>query len=89
MVEVIVDQVSDPKVRVAGMYNRATYLSEKRQRFELWAPHVAALVTNAKHPTRHGHRMRDMGLTNCRDKLQDDTTSRNQRYDACMMPARG
>jgi hypothetical protein len=29
---------------VAGIYNRASYLTEKRQALEVWGAHVAALV---------------------------------------------
>jgi hypothetical protein len=32
---------------VAGVYNRASYLVEKRQALELWGSHVSALVSGA------------------------------------------
>jgi integrase len=44
VVEAIVNHISGAKAGVAGVYNRATYLAEKRQALELWGAHVAALV---------------------------------------------
>lgn len=44
VVEAIVNHVSGAKAGVAGIYNRAAYLTEKRQALELWADHLLALV---------------------------------------------
>jgi integrase len=44
VVEAIVNHISGAKAGVAGVYNRASYLAEKRQALELWGAHVAALV---------------------------------------------
>jgi integrase len=41
IVEAIVNHISGAKAGVAGVYNRASYLSEKRQALELWGAHVA------------------------------------------------
>lgn len=44
VVEAIVNHISGAKAGVAGVYNRASYLVEKRQALELWGAHVTALV---------------------------------------------
>ncbi|MFM9850018.1 MAG: tyrosine-type recombinase/integrase [Hyphomicrobiaceae bacterium] len=44
VVESIVNHVSGAKAGVAGVYNRATYLPEKRRALDLWGAHVTALV---------------------------------------------
>jgi hypothetical protein len=44
VVEAIVNHISGVKAGVAGVYNRATYLQEKRRSLDLWAAHVAALI---------------------------------------------
>jgi integrase len=44
VVEAIVNHISGTKAGVAGVYNRASYLVEKRQALELWGAHVTALV---------------------------------------------
>lgn len=44
VVEAIVNHISGAKAGVAGVYNRAAYLTEKRQALELWGAHVAALI---------------------------------------------
>jgi integrase len=44
VVEAIVNHNSGHKAGVAGMYNKALYLSERRQALELWGAHIAALV---------------------------------------------
>ena len=48
VVEAIVNHVSGAKAGVAGVYNRASYLAEKRQALELWGAHVAALVSGGE-----------------------------------------
>lgn len=44
VVEAIVNHISGAKAGVAGVYNRATYLSEKRRALDLWGAHFAALL---------------------------------------------
>jgi integrase len=44
VVEAIVNHISGAKAGVAGVYNRASYLTEKRQALELWGAQVAALI---------------------------------------------
>jgi integrase len=44
VVEAILNHVSGHKAGVAGVYNRATYASEKRQALELWGKRVASLA---------------------------------------------
>ena len=48
VVEAIVNHISGAKAGVAGVYNRAAYLTEKRQALELWSTHVVALVTGSE-----------------------------------------
>jgi integrase len=44
VVEAIVNHISGAKAGIAGVYNRASYLAEKRQALELWGAHIAELV---------------------------------------------
>lgn len=44
IIEAICNHVSGHKGGVAGVYNRATYLAEKRQALETWGAHIAALT---------------------------------------------
>lgn len=44
VVEALVNHVSGHVAGVAGVYNRAAYLDERREALELWAEHVLALV---------------------------------------------
>src|SRR5262249_8600652 len=44
VVEAIVNHVSGHLAGVAGVYNKALYLAERRQALELWAEHVVGLV---------------------------------------------
>ena len=44
VVEAVLNHLSGSRAGVAGIYNRATYLPEKRQALDLWAAHVEALV---------------------------------------------
>jgi integrase len=53
IVEAIVNHISGAKAGVAGVYNRASYLSEKRQALELWGAHVRALVTGGTSKVMH------------------------------------
>jgi integrase len=48
VVEAIVNHVSGAKAGVAGVYNRASYLAEKRQALEVWGEHITALVGGSK-----------------------------------------
>src|SRR5262245_27705301 len=44
VVEAIINHISGGKAGVAGVYNKALYLDERRKALEQWAAHVAALV---------------------------------------------
>ena len=44
IVEACLNHVSGAKAGVAGTYNRAQYLSEKKSALERWAAHIASLV---------------------------------------------
>jgi integrase len=44
VVEAIVNHVSGHLAGVAGVYNKALYLAERRQALELWGAHITALV---------------------------------------------
>ena len=48
VIEAIVNHISGAKAGVAGVYNRATYLAEKRRALEVWGEHVIALVRGSK-----------------------------------------
>jgi integrase len=49
VVEAIVNHISGHLAGVAGVYNKALYLSERRQALELWGSHVMALVEARAH----------------------------------------
>jgi hypothetical protein len=44
VIEAIVNHVSGHKAGVAGIYNKAVYLNERRQALDMWAAQIAALV---------------------------------------------
>jgi integrase len=44
VVEAIVNHVSGHQAGVAGVYNKAAYLSERRRALDLWGQHIATLV---------------------------------------------
>jgi integrase len=44
IIEELLGHVSGHKAGVAGVYNRASYSTEKRQALDMWAAHVEALV---------------------------------------------
>ena len=44
VIEVIVNHVSGHKGGIAGVYNKALHLSERKAALELWAEHVASIV---------------------------------------------
>ena len=44
VVESVVNHVSGFRAGVAGVYNRALYLEERRQALNAWADHVMGLV---------------------------------------------
>jgi integrase len=46
IIEATVNHLSGHKAGVAGIYNRATYATEKRDAMRLWADHVAAIVND-------------------------------------------
>ena len=50
IVESAVNHVSGFRAGVAGIYNRAAYLDERRQAFDAWAAHVLALVAKDGKP---------------------------------------
>src|SRR4029079_1194476 len=47
IVEAALNHVSGAKAGVAGTYNRAKYLPEKKAALERWASHVAGLVNKS------------------------------------------
>lgn len=51
IIEAVINHVSGHKSGVAGIYNRATYLPEKRQALDFWAAHVEALVAGKNEST--------------------------------------
>jgi integrase len=53
VVEAVLNHVSGHKAGVAGVYNKASYNTEKRQALNHWAGHVARLVL--KEPILTGH----------------------------------
>jgi integrase len=44
IIEAVINHVSGHKAGVAGIYNRASYLPERRQALTLWAEHLLAIV---------------------------------------------
>ena len=51
VVEAILNHISSAasgKAGVAGVYNRATYLKEKREALDAWAGYLLALVARAE-----------------------------------------
>jgi hypothetical protein len=44
VVEMLVNHVSGHKAGIAGVYNAAEYLPERRQALDMWGAHIAALV---------------------------------------------
>jgi integrase len=48
IIEALLNHVSGHKAGVAGIYNRASYLPERRQALALWAQHLTALVEGRK-----------------------------------------
>ena len=61
IVEACLNHVSGHKAGVAGVYNRATCLSEKRRALDLWGAHLFALLTgcpsNVVTLTSHGRQV--------------------------------
>ena len=45
IVEAAVNHIGSAKLGIAGRYNHASYLSEKKQLLALWGAHVVGLVT--------------------------------------------
>ncbi len=43
VIEAVLNHVSGHKAGVAGVYNRATYTSEKQQALRMWDEHIQAL----------------------------------------------
>jgi integrase len=48
IIEAMVNHISGHKAGVAGIYNRATYLAEKRQAFDIWGQYVKDLLAGRK-----------------------------------------
>jgi integrase len=48
VIEATINHISGHKSGVAGIYNKATYLPERRQALALWAEHVLAVVDGRK-----------------------------------------
>jgi hypothetical protein len=48
VVEMLVNHVSGHKAGVAGIYNPAAYLIERRRALDKWGAHIAALVAGEK-----------------------------------------
>jgi integrase len=44
VIEATINHISGHKGGVAGIYNKATYLSERKQALELWGDHVLAII---------------------------------------------
>jgi hypothetical protein len=44
VIEAVLNHVSGHKAGVAGIYNRASYATEKRQALDRWAEHVFGFV---------------------------------------------
>jgi hypothetical protein len=44
IIEALANHVSGHKAGVAGVYNKATYVAEKRQALDRWADHLLAIV---------------------------------------------
>ena len=44
VIEAVLNHISGHKAGVAGVYNRASYATEKRAALDLWAGHVTALI---------------------------------------------
>ncbi len=52
MIEAICNHVSGHLAGVAGIYNRAQYLAERRQALQLWSEHVVALASGRRSESR-------------------------------------
>jgi integrase len=48
VVEAIVNHISGAKAGIAGVYNRATYLTEKRRALDIWGTHIATVLRGTK-----------------------------------------
>jgi integrase len=48
VVEAIVNHVSGHQAGVAGVYNKAVYLAERRRALNMWGAHIAALVAGSR-----------------------------------------
>jgi integrase len=53
IVEAIVNHISGHKAGVAGVYNKAAYLSERRRALDLWGQHIAALIAGRERNVIH------------------------------------
>jgi integrase len=48
VIEAVLNHISGHKAGVAGIYNRSTYVAEKRAALDLWAVHIEIIVAKAK-----------------------------------------
>jgi len=62
VVEAIVNHISGAKAGVAGVYNRAAYLAEKREALELWSAHISSLLSaqQGANPAKAGERVKEL-----------------------------
>jgi hypothetical protein len=49
-IEAVVNHLGAAKTGIAGIYNKASYLNEKKKVLQRWADHLTALVTQAAAP---------------------------------------
>jgi hypothetical protein len=70
VIEAIVNHVSGSKAGVAGVYNWAVYLEERRKALEQWGAYIVAMVANSKVQLRrtqqvrasHPHKSQDLAV---------------------------
>jgi hypothetical protein len=62
IVEAIVNHISGHKAGIAGVYNVAQYLPERRQALDLWGRHIAALVAGRASNLIHFPQAAKMGI---------------------------
>jgi hypothetical protein len=48
IIEAVLNHVSGHKAGVAGIYNRSTYATEKRDALERWANHLRVILAQAE-----------------------------------------
>jgi integrase len=60
IIEATLNHVSGHKAGVAGIYNRASYLSEKKQALALWAEHLLAVIEGRESNVVSYHGQREL-----------------------------